>query len=122
MRTFVHIVEKCIQDWFAVLSVLENLFSELPNFLPKVKQVFLRSDNAGAYHNAALITSIPNIAKTHGRTAKGYSFSEANSGKDVCDRNIAPLKAHINRYLNEGKKIIPCGLWNTGRTKLKIDA
>ena len=34
---------------------------------------------------------------------KDHSFSEANSGYDVCDRKIAPLKAHIDRYVNEGK-------------------
>jgi hypothetical protein len=70
--------------------------------LPNLREVFLRSDNAGCYHNAALITSATVIAEKHKLVLKNYSFSEANSGKDVCDRNIAPLKAHVNRYLNEG--------------------
>lgn len=102
MRTFVHILEKCNQDWFSVLSILDNLFLELPAFLPDLREIFIRSDNAGCYHNDALIVNAFTIASKKGFVLKSYSFSEAQSGKDVCDRKIAPLKAHINRYLNEG--------------------
>jgi hypothetical protein len=34
-----------------------------------------------------------------------YDFSEAQAGKDSCDRKIAPMKAHIRRYLNEGHNV-----------------
>lgn len=70
---------------------------------PGVKELFLRSDNAGCYHNAALLSSIAFIIARQGLVLKDYSVSEANSGKDVCDRKIAPLKAHVERYINEGK-------------------
>ena len=102
VQTFIHIFEKCNQDWFAVCSVLQCLVHQLVQIAPNLKDIFLRSDNAGCYHNAALIISAPAIAAKGGLTLKNYSFSEANSGKDVCDRKIAPLKAHVTRYLNEG--------------------
>ena len=36
---------------------------------------------------------------------KRYDFSDAQSGKDMCDRRIASAKSHIRRYLNEGNDI-----------------
>ena len=35
-----------------------------------------------------------------------YDFSEAQSGKDVCDRIISPMKGAIRRYCNEGHDIM----------------
>ena len=103
MRTLVHIFDACNQDWFSVASVLESLASEIVNMEPGVKEVFLRSDNAGCYHNTALLSSATVIIARQGLVLKDYSFSEANSGKDVCDRKIAPLKTHVERYIDEGK-------------------
>ena len=103
MRTLVHIFDACNQDWFSVASVLESLASEIVNMEPGVKELFLRSDNAGCYHNTALLSSATVIIARQGLVLKDYSFSEANSGKDVCDRKIAPLKAHVERYIDEGK-------------------
>ena len=103
MRTLVHIFDACNQDWFSVASVLESLASEIVNMEPGVKEVFLRSDNAGCYHNTALLSSATVIIARQGLVLKDYSFSQANSGKDVCDRKIAPLKAHVERYIDEGK-------------------
>ena len=103
MRTLVHIFDTCNQDWFSVASVLESLASEIVNMEPGVKELFLRSDNAGCYHNTALLSRATVIIARQGLVLKDYSFSEANSGKDVCDRKIAPLKAHVERYIDEGK-------------------
>ena len=105
MRTFVHISDQCSQDWFAVESVIDNLLGEIVKTTPDIKEIFLRSDNAGCYHNGQLLISLPTVAKRKGLILKNYSFSESNSGKDVCDRKIAPMKAHVTRYLNEGNHI-----------------
>ena len=35
-----------------------------------------------------------------------YDFSEPQSGKDVCDRIISPMKGAIRRYCNEGHNIL----------------
>ena len=34
-----------------------------------------------------------------------YDFSKAQAGKNACDRKIAPMKAHIRRYLNDGHNV-----------------
>ena len=98
VQSFIHIFETCNQDWFAVCSVLECLVHQLVQIAPNLKDIFLRS----CYHNAALIISAPAVAAKGQLTSKNYSISEANSGKDVCDRKITPLKAHVTRHLNEG--------------------
>ena len=85
MRTLVHIFDACNQDWFAGASVLESVASEIVNMEPGVKELFLRSDNAGCYHNAALPSSAAVIIAGQGLVLRDYSFSEANSGKDVCN-------------------------------------
>ena len=99
----VQIFDACNQEWFDVASVLESVASEIVNMELGVKELFLRSDNTGCYHKAALLFSAAVIITRQGLVLKDQSFSEANSGKDVCDRKIAPLKAHVDRYVNEGK-------------------
>jgi len=49
--------------------------------------------------------AIPGISKRTGVTIKRYDFSDAQSGKDICDRRIANAKSHMRRYLNEGNDI-----------------
>jgi hypothetical protein len=90
----VHILEKCTPDWFSVASTLEHLFQTIKEENPELERVFVRSDNAGCYHNAPLTLSLPGIAKRSKMQIIRYDFSEAQAGKDACDRKIAPMKAH----------------------------
>ncbi|KAL9969601.1 hypothetical protein ACROYT_G021834 [Oculina patagonica] len=64
-------------------------------------RLFLRSDNAGCYHNGPLILSLPYIGERTGVTPLRYDFSDPQAGKDICDRKTAPMKAHIRRWVNE---------------------
>ena len=73
-------------NWFAVASIIEQTLTTL--------NAFLRSDNAGCYHGAYLILSLPSI--------------------DICYRRTAALKAHMRRYINEGK-IFYCLSVNLGQ-------
>lgn len=68
-------------------------------------EVFVRSDNAGCYHCALLMLSIPDISSRTGITTRRYDFSESNSGKDICDRHISPMKGRIRQYVNEGHDV-----------------
>ena len=69
--TWVHIFESGKQDWFTVASILEDTLAAIKLQHPEVKEVFLRSDNAGCYHNGFLWSSIPGICERAGR--KCYS-------------------------------------------------
>ena len=101
VQCFSHLFEECKQDWFAVASIVENLLEILKREKPFISEVFLRSDNGACYHNAALLLALPATGSRTGIRIRRYDFSEPQAGKDICDRKIAPMKAHIRRYVNE---------------------
>ena len=90
--SYAHMFDSCVQDWFAVSSILENLFHNIVKMNPNIKNVYLRSDEAGCYHNNNLIASVSDIGKRAGLTVRVYDFSEPQHGKDVCDRTLCPMK------------------------------
>lgn len=100
-----HVFNQCTQNWFAVVSIVENVLEEVRRSNPNIKEAFIRSGNAGCYHAAQLILSIPAISKRVGINVRRYDFSDPQSGKDICDRRIAVMKSHMRRYLNEGNDI-----------------
>ena len=94
--SYAHLFESCSQDWYAVASILENLFENIKINFPNVKQAFIRSDEAGCYHGNHLIAAAKDIGDRVGITVARYDFSEPQQGKDVCDRVLCPMKAAIS--------------------------
>lgn len=105
IHCYVHVLDQCKQDWFAVFCLVEATLLKMKLETPTVKDVFLRSDNAGCYHNASLLISMKNLQQITGLTIRQYDFSEAQAGKDICDRKIAPMKSHIQRFVCEGHDV-----------------
>ena len=54
---------------------------EIKGKSPEIVEAFARSDNAGCYHCAPLLLSIPGISQRTGVTTSRYDFSESNSVK-----------------------------------------
>ena len=106
MSYYNHLFNSCSQDWFAVLSILENLLISVRLSNPKVTTAFLRSGEAGCYHNSQLNVAARDIGQRVGVSIERYDFSEPQSGKDVCDRILCPMKGAIRRYCNEGPDIL----------------
>ena len=104
--SYAHLFDSCAQDWYAVASILENLFLNIRQTLPEVKRAFLRSDEAGCYHNSQLIAAAKDIGDRVGITVVAYDFSEPQQGKDICDRVLCPMKAAIRKYCAEGHDIV----------------
>lgn len=104
-RSYIHLFDKCTQNWFAVASILESTLVALKASYSNLSEAFLRSDNAGCYHNAYLILSLPSLGESVGIRILRYDFSDPQAGKDVCDRRIATLKSHMRRFINEGNDI-----------------
>ena len=73
---------------------------------PHITHVYLRSDEAGYYHNNSLIAAAKDIGQRVGITVCRYDYSEPQYGKDVCDRNSCPMKTCIRLYCNEGYDIL----------------
>ena len=108
VETFVHVSDTCTQDWFSS-SILEHLLITLKEEHKKLSMAYLKSDNAGCYHNASLITSLKSIGERAGIHVRRYEFSNPQSGKDICDRKIAPMKGHIQRRVDERRDVITAG-------------
>ena len=100
--SYAHLFDQCTQDWFAVTSILKQL--KVKN--PALRRAYLRSDEAGCYHNSSLIAALTDIAKRVGVAVHSYHFSEPQSGKDICDRILCPMKSSIRTYCNEGNDIL----------------
>ena len=104
-RTYIHLFDECTQNWFAVACMIEHTLATLKTLNPNLSQVYLRSDNAGCYHCAYLLLSLPSIGDRTGVKIARYDFSEPQAGKDICDRRTAALKSHMRRFINEGNDV-----------------
>ncbi len=72
----------------------------------EIKNVYLRSNNAGCYPSRSLFLSLHSIGqRTHIKELR-YDILEPQSGKDICDWKTAPMKAHIQRWVNEQHDVI----------------
>ena len=96
---------------------LRNILITVKKENPAVSKVLLRSDNAGCYHNASLIQELKNISDRTGVRVIRYDFSDPQSGKDTCDRKIAPMKSQITAYVNEKRNVT-----NAAEMKKAIDS
>ena len=106
VTSYAHLFNSCTQDWFSVLSIIENLMSIIKKSNLGITKAYLRSDEAGCYHNSSLIASLRDIGDRQGIEIVRYDHSEPQHGKDLCDRILCPMKAAIRRYCNEGHDIV----------------
>lgn len=106
---YVHIFQSCTQNWFSVASIVENLLTNIKKKNRKISRLYFRSDNSGCYHNAPLLIFLPAIGKRTGFEVYRYDFSDAQAGKDICDRKIAPMKRHIKNWVNEKHDVTTAG-------------
>lgn len=106
ITSYAHLLNSCRQDWFAVLSILENLLSTVRSQNPVTKKAYLKSDEAGCYHNSKLVSSFKELGQRQGIEILRYDHSEPQWGKDMCDRILCPLKASIRRYCDEGHDVV----------------
>ena len=104
VTSFAHLFDQCTQDWFAVASIVEHLLKYLKG--NDVKSVYLRSDEAGCYHSNFLIAAVKDIGERIGITVESYDYSEPQSGKDICDRILCPLKSSVRTHCSEGHDIL----------------
>ena len=104
--SYVHLINSCRQDWYAVLSIIEHLLALIKAHNSSIRKAYIRSDEAGCYHNNMLVSSLCDLGNRQGIKIVRYDHSEPQSGKDVCDRILCPLKASIKRYCNEGHDIV----------------
>ena len=76
--SYAHLFDQCTQDWYAVTSILEELFKLLKVKNPELQRVYLRSDEAGCYHNSSLILAVRDVAKRVGVTVQNFIIQNRN--------------------------------------------
>ena len=106
VSSYAHLLNSCSQDWFAVLSILEQLMTVIKISHPTIKKVYLRSDEVGCNHNSSLIAALRDVESRQGIDVVRYDSSEPQHGKDICDRTSCPMKAAVKRFCNDGHDIL----------------
>ena len=106
VECYVHLFNSCTQNWFSIASIIEHVLSMIKNQNPNITDAYLKSDNAGCYHNSQLLLALPGISRRTGISIQRYDFSDPQSGKDICDRKISPMKGHIRRFVNEKNDVV----------------
>ena len=99
IHSYIAVFDSCKQDWFSVSCILEDVLSTVKEMHRSVKRAILRSDNAGCYHNFALLSTINFTSKRTGIEVVRYDFSDPQAGKDLCDRRISPCKQRLRNYV-----------------------
>ncbi len=64
--TYVHLIDNCEQDWYAVCAILTNLLETIKGTQPHITKAYLRSDGAGCYHNNNLIAAVNDFSNQIG--------------------------------------------------------
>ena len=93
IMSFAHLFNSCTQDWYAVTSVLKDLLYNIRKQIPNTSVAYLRSDEAGCYHNNFLIPAAKDVGERVGIRIERYDYSEPQQGKDICDCILCPMNS-----------------------------
>ncbi|KAK3730271.1 hypothetical protein QZH41_016443, partial [Actinostola sp. cb2023] len=104
-QAFVHVVENCNQDASVVVRIIEHVLRTLKQENPDISKAYLRSDNAGCYHSAIMLSACRYMGSKTGINVSRVDFSDPQGGKGSCDRKAAAIKAHVRRFINEGHDV-----------------
>lgn len=95
--------DKADQDAIDVLSITEEYAKEFSKNFPSIVYLYVKSDNAGSYHNCMMVEGVKNIFEKYGIKLVRYDYNEPQKGKCCCDREFALLKSIIIAYLNSNR-------------------
>ena len=103
---YLHLINSCNYDWFSILSVPESLFVTMKLQNPGIKKASLRLLEVLYYHSSKLVSSLRELGHRQEIELGRYDHFEPQSGKDMSERILCPLKASIRRYCNEGHNVV----------------
>jgi hypothetical protein len=88
-KVFVHVFDQCTQDSETVVAILNDILCHIKKTDPHIKNVFIRSDNAGCYHLANTLVSAKHVSERTGISIRRIDFYDPQGGKGPCDRYAA---------------------------------
>ncbi|CAF3133184.1 unnamed protein product, partial [Rotaria sp. Silwood2] len=98
---FVHVIDQCSQDSKLVVAIIDDILSRLKVYDNSIQQACIRCDNAGCYHSAYTVLSMPALSEKCGIAIRRMDFADPQGGRGSSDRYAAIMKSHVRRYLNE---------------------
>lgn len=101
----IHLIDEGKQGWHLVSQMFANAFQTLKGIRPHLRDAYIRSDNAGCYHSLPMLCYMWKFRNELSLCINKYNFSEAQSGKDLCDARTGTCRLHMLNYLNEGNDI-----------------
>lgn len=93
-------MDKAEQDLKDTLSIADVVLTKFREDCPQIKNVYIKTDNAGCYHANSSVELMNSILKKHGINLIRYDYNEPQRGKDVCDREAAYVKTRYRNYLD----------------------
>ncbi len=87
-----HVFKSCSQDSTTVVAIIQDALSQLTTIAPKVNTVYLRQDNAGCYHSALTLLSLPTIEKSTGIKIQRIDFSDPQGERGNATEKQLTLK------------------------------
>ena len=97
----VHVFDHCIQDSKAVVAILRDVLIRIKRVDGSIDNAFIRSDNAGYFHSAQTVLSLPQISYETNIWIQRSDFCDPQGGKGPFDRYAAVIKSHVRHFLNE---------------------
>ena len=73
-RAFINLFVECNQNWFSVASIIKDSLTTMKRQESRLNEAFLRSDNAGCYHCAILLLSLPSLGQRFGVCIAHFYF------------------------------------------------
>ncbi|XP_061188663.1 uncharacterized protein LOC133196824 [Saccostrea echinata] len=104
-HTIVHVFNNANQDATTSNAILKDSMERLKEKNSKLREVFIRSDNAGCFHGVEGIFGIPFLNRTSELKVVQVDFADPQGGKSICDRRAAHIKGSIRKYVNEGNNV-----------------
>ena len=99
------IIQRCNQDLAQTMSVASHVAAQIREDFPNVKNVYVKSDNAGCYAGNGHVEGEHHILKLHDLNLKRHDYNEPQRGKDQCDRESATAQHQRSAYINAGHDI-----------------
>ena len=98
-----HYSDNATQDASTVYLVVKDILDRIASLLPDVKEVFFQSDNGPCYHTWDLLLPLFSASLSSDVKILAWIFSEAQDGKNACDRLLASKKGQLKKYVDSNK-------------------
>ncbi len=104
--TYVVFLDSCSQDTKSVMGLYDYVLQQVHRDFPKIERIYDKMDNAGCFHNHALLQFKAAAARRSGLEIVRTDFNDPYSGKDQADRDFAVMKGKLRAYVNSGGDLL----------------